>query len=126
MWIIFRVAIAGKNQLIVFSLGRGEKEISVKIDDEYDMIPPARHLFPAFIRRLRQIGRGAARDSKSHFRFVYTETGEERKLEWFINYDAEGDPLEEMHKITTGIVDTEKAAVMPEQKTYEREEFLSE
>ena len=76
---------------MTFSRKRGEEEVVVKLNDEHEMVPPPRMLFPRIMKVLRWVGRKAAENPKSSFRFVYTETGDESRLEWFISHDPTKD-----------------------------------
>ena len=86
VWMILLLAIKDKCKIVTFSRKRGKRGI-VKAD-EYCMVPPPRHLFSQIIRILRHIGRDTTKNPQSPFHFTYTETGQEQKLDWFIDYDT--------------------------------------
>lgn len=108
-WMILLVAIRHKCGVISFSRERGGKGMTVKLDNEHDMVPPPRHLFPQIVKVLRRVGRDAIKNSKSPFQFTYIETGQEQKLDWSINYNAAPDVDAELNNLMQKIHKAEEA-----------------
>lgn len=109
VWMILLIAIKYKCKAVSFSRKRGKRGMAVKLDNEHDMVPPPRHLFPLITKVLRCIGRNAIKNSQSPFQFIYTETGQEQKLDWFIDYNAAPDVDAELNNLMQKIHEAEEA-----------------
>lgn len=55
--------------------------------------------FPKIVKALRRAGRDAIKNSQSSFQFTYIETGQEQKLDWFIDYDTALDISAELNNL---------------------------
>lgn len=108
LWMILLMTIKNKYKNVTFIRKRGKKDMEVKLDDERYFCPPPRCLFSQIVSILRRIGRKAAASPQTPFRFAYTETEQERKLAWFINYDFECNVAEELNSLMRQIYDAEE------------------
>lgn len=109
LWIMLLLTTKNKCKAISFSRKRGKKGMVVKLDNEHDMVPPPRHLFSQIVKVLLRIGRNAAKNPQSPFRFTYTETGQEQKLDWFINHDVAPDIDAELNNLMQKVHEAEEA-----------------
>lgn len=109
LWMMLLLAVRDRRKVITFSRKRGKRKMVVKLDNEHDMVPPPRHLYSRIVAILRRIGRDAGKNPHSAFNFLYTETGQEQKLEWFINHEAAHDLKEELNGLLQKVHDAEEA-----------------
>ena len=101
-WQIMLLIIKEKAKSVSFIRKYGATNVIVEINVEgknYSMIPPPRHLFRAMIKLLCRVGRKTTGNPRSPFKFVYSETAQKQKLEWFNNYDGDENILDELYHL---------------------------
>ena len=119
VWMILLISIRDKCKVLTLELKRNDGEhMTITMDGEHEMVPPPRHLSCTILDMVCRIGREAAKNQKSSFGFLYTETGSGQTLQWLTCYDNEDAPGTELDTLMQKIVDEETAA--EELKTQEK------
>ena len=90
-----------KRGRLILSL-KGKSRISLTMDDS-EMVPPPRHLFPAFVKLARQI----TRNNRS-LDWSFTKRNRTRKLKIMVNY-ANGDPAPQINTAMNKVLQIEDA-----------------